>query len=266
MKKLLFFCAFSKKYDSTGFVKCSIVIPARIGSVRFPRKVLANLCGKPIVQHVYENAKAAKITDDISILTDSEDIANVVKSFGGKVLMTSADCKCGADRIASVIDKIDGDLVINVQGDEPLLRPDIIAEVAKLANRSSASIFTPVYKIREQSELDNPNRVKVAVGANMRAVYFSRSPIPFLRDVEKSQWLKKADFWGHIGVYGYIRSVLENYKNFKPSILEQYESLEQLRFLENGYSIDVVVVESSSIGIDFPSDLQIAEEMLRMRQ
>ena len=247
-------------------MKCSIVIPARIGSVRFPRKVLANLCGKPIVQHVYENAKAAKITDDISILTDSEDIANVVKSFGGKVLMTSADCKCGADRIASVIDKIDGDLVINVQGDEPLLKPDIIAKVAKLANRSSASILTPIYKIREQSELDNPNRVKVAVGANMRAVYFSRSPIPFLRDVEKSQWLQKADFWGHIGIYGYTRSVLENYKNLKPSILEQYESLEQLRFLENGYSIDVVVVESSSIGIDFPSDLQVAEEMLRMRQ
>lgn len=243
----------------------SIVIPARIGSTRFPRKILANLSGKPVIQHVYERAIESGITNDITILTDSEEIINVTKSFGAHAIMTSPDCCCGTERIASVLNKISGDFIINIQGDEPLLDPRTIIAIAERAQASTADVITPIFKISDIADIDNPNRVKVAVGHSGRALYFSRSTIPFVRGIEHSQWLQNHTFYGHIGVYGYHRHVLEQYANLKSGLLETAESLEQLRLLENGYKIDTVVVSEPSIGIDTTEDLIKAENFLQRK-
>lgn len=243
----------------------SIVIPARIGSTRFPRKILANLCGKPVIQHVYERAIESGVTSDVTILTDSDEIVNVAKSFGATSIMTSTDCCCGTERIASVLNKTSGDFIINIQGDEPLLDPQTIIAIAERAQSSTADVITPVFKICNIDDIDNPNRVKVAVGFFGQALYFSRSPIPFVRGIEHSQWLQNNTFYGHVGVYGYHRHVLEQYTNLKNGQLETAESLEQLRLLENGYKIDTVVVNKPSIGIDTPEDLIKAEKFLQRK-
>jgi 3-deoxy-manno-octulosonate cytidylyltransferase (CMP-KDO synthetase) len=243
-------------------MKSAITIPARLKSVRFPRKVLANLCGKPVIQRVYEIAQQANITDEIYVLVDSPEVADVVESFGGKSIMTSPDCYCGTERIASVLGQIKADFIINVQGDEPLLDPQALVDINKCAETSSADIVTPIFKITLVSDIDDPSRVKVVVCKNGRALYFSRSPIPFVRGIEKSKWLKKHQFFGHIGVYGYKRATLENYENLVASDLELAESLEQLRFLDNGYTIDTILTGRSTIGIDTPEDLAKAEAYL----
>lgn len=241
----------------------SIVIPARIGSTRFPRKVLANLCGKPVIQHVYERAIQSGITTDITILTDSEEITTIAHSFGAKTIMTSPQCCCGTERIASVLNKIPGDFIINIQGDEPLLDHNIIISIAEHAKSSTADIITPVFKINNLNDIDNPNRVKVAVGVSGQALYFSRSPIPFVRGTERLKLIETHAFYGHIGVYGYHRRVLQQYASLQTGRLETAESLEQLRFLENGYKIDTIKVDTPSIGIDTQEDLIAAEHILQ---
>ncbi len=243
----------------------SIVIPARIGSTRFPRKVLASLCNKPVIQHVYERTIESGITSDITILTDSDEIVNVAKSFGAAAIMTSPDCCCGTERIASVLNKISGNFIINIQGDEPLLDPQTVISTAERAQSSTADVITPIFKICDIDDIDNPNRVKVAVGVSGQALYFSRSPIPFVRGIEHSQWLQNNTFYGHIGVYGYRRHVLEQYTNLKNGQLETAESLEQLRLLENGYKIDTVIVNKPDIGVDTPEDLTKAEDFLQRK-
>ncbi|MDR1413645.1 MAG: 3-deoxy-manno-octulosonate cytidylyltransferase [Puniceicoccales bacterium] len=244
-------------------MKIAIAIPARFASVRFPKKVLADLCGKPMLQHVYEVATKANAAAEIYILVDSEEVATVARSFCGQVLMTSPECCCGTDRIASALDKIDGDFIVNLQGDEPLLDPKILTDLCRHAKVSSADILTPIFKIIDASDINDPARVKVVVRRDGRALYFSRSPIPFLRGVEQQNWIKHHQFFGHIGVYGYRRSVLENYKNLSPSALELAESLEQLKLLDNGYAIDTIMAASPSIGIDTPEDLERAKLHLK---
>ncbi|MDR1595707.1 MAG: 3-deoxy-manno-octulosonate cytidylyltransferase [Puniceicoccales bacterium] len=239
-------------------MKTTIAIPARLASSRFPGKVLADLCGKPVIQWVYEAAQRANIGGSIHILVDSKEVESVAKSFCDSVIMTSPDCHCGTARIVSALDKIDGDFVINIQGDEPLLDSKILAAVSEHAHTSSADIVTPIFKITDAKDIWEPSLVKVAVCRDGRALYFSRSPIPFLRGIERSKWLENFQFFGHIGMYGYRRSVLENYENLHESALELAESLEQLRFLDNGYTIDTIVVNSQTIGVDTPADLQSA--------
>ncbi|MDR1457782.1 MAG: 3-deoxy-manno-octulosonate cytidylyltransferase [Puniceicoccales bacterium] len=247
-------------------MKTIVAIPARLGATRFPRKVLADLGGKPMIQHVYEKAKQANITDEIYVLVDSVAVENVVHSFGGKSIMTSPECHCGTDRIVSVLGQIQADFIMNVQGDEPLLDPQSLIAICERAKTSRADIITPIFKITDFADIDDPSRVKVAVCQSGKALYFSRSPIPFVRGVEKSEWLTHHQFWGHIGVYGYRRAVLENYKNLHASTLESTESLEQLKFLDNGYTIDTVVTKSPTIGIDTPEDLKKATAWLNLRK
>ncbi|MDR2603143.1 MAG: 3-deoxy-manno-octulosonate cytidylyltransferase [Puniceicoccales bacterium] len=247
-------------------MKTIVAIPARLGSTRFPKKVLADLCGKPMVQHVYEKAKQANITDEIYVLVDSVEVEDVVRSFGGKSIMTSSECHCGTDRIVSVLDRVQADFIVNVQGDEPLLDPQSLIAICERAKTSRADIITPIFKIIDFADIDDPSRVKVAVCQSGKVLYFSRSPIPFIRGVEKSEWLTHHQFWGHIGVYGYRRAVLENYKNLHASALESAESLEQLKFMDNGYAIDTVVAKYPTIGIDTPEDLKKATVWLNLRK
>jgi 3-deoxy-manno-octulosonate cytidylyltransferase (CMP-KDO synthetase) len=239
----------------------SIVIPARLNSSRFPKKVLADLHGKPLIQWVYEIGKKANL-GEVYLLIDSVEVADVAESFGANVVMTSPDCSCGTDRAASVVDRIGGDFIINLQGDEPLLDYGILIAVADRARTSSADIVTPIFRMTDAEDLDDPSRVKVAVCHDGRALYFSRSPIPFIRGVERAKWFENYPFFCHIGVYGYRRDVLERYPKFRQSALEVAESLEQLRFLDNGSTIDTVVVTASSFGIDTPEDLVRAKNYI----
>ncbi|MDR3144328.1 MAG: 3-deoxy-manno-octulosonate cytidylyltransferase [Puniceicoccales bacterium] len=236
----------------------AIAIPARLASTRFPRKMLADLCGKPVIQRVYEVAKRANIANGICILTDSEEIRDVAVGFGATAIMTSPDCYCGTDRIASALEKISGDFIINIQGDEPLLDHKILVDMVARAETSSAEIITPIFKITDVADIDDVSLVKVVTRRDGNALYFSRSPIPFVRGVEKSKWLERCDIFGHVGVFGFRRSFLEKYRHLHRSDIELAESLEQLKFLDNGYSIDTIVASRPTIGIDTPEDLEKA--------
>ncbi|MDR1232916.1 MAG: 3-deoxy-manno-octulosonate cytidylyltransferase [Puniceicoccales bacterium] len=247
-------------------MKTIVAIPARLGATRFPKKVLADLDGKPMIQHVYEKAKQANVADDVYVLVDAVEVENAVRTFGGKSIMTSPECHCGTDRIVSVLGQMQADFIINVQGDEPLLDPQSLVDICERAKTSRADIITPIFKITDFADIDDPSRVKVAVCQDGKALYFSRSPIPFVRSVEKSEWLTHHQFWGHIGVYGYRRTVLESYKKLHASPLETAESLEQLKFLDNGYTIDTIVTKCPTIGIDTPEDLKKATAWLNSRK
>jgi 3-deoxy-manno-octulosonate cytidylyltransferase (CMP-KDO synthetase) len=247
-------------------MRTAIAIPARLASVRFPRKILADLCGKPMIQHVYEAVKRSGVSDEIYILVDSAETEDVVKSFGANAIMTSPNCYCGTDRIVSVLDQIGGDFIVNVQGDEPFIDRKILIGIRDRALVSSADIITPIFRITDPADIDDPCRVKVVIKQNGCALYFSRSPIPFIRGVDRSEWLAKGKFFGHIGVYGYRRHTLENYHNLLKSELEAAESLEQLRFLDNGYAIDTAMAERPTIGIDTRDDLQKAIDYIKASQ
>ncbi|MDR1528335.1 MAG: 3-deoxy-manno-octulosonate cytidylyltransferase [Puniceicoccales bacterium] len=247
-------------------MKTIVAIPARLGATRFPKKVLADLNGKPIIQHVYEKAKRANIASDVYVLVDSAEAEDVVGSFGGKSIMTSSECYCGTDRIVSVLDQMQADFIVNVQGDEPLIDPQSLIAICERAKTSRADIITPIFKITDFADIDDPSRVKVVVRQSGNVLYFSRSPIPFVRGVEKSKWLDHHQFWGHIGVYGYRRTVLEHYKDLHASALENTELLEQLKFLDNGYAIDTVIAKCPTIGIDTPEDLKKAMIWLNLRK
>jgi 3-deoxy-manno-octulosonate cytidylyltransferase (CMP-KDO synthetase) len=223
---------------------------------------LADLCGKPVIRHVYEAVARAAITDEIFVLTDAERVVEAVEAFGGRAIMTSPDCSCGTARTASIVGKITGDFIVNVQGDEPLLDHRVLVAMERRARTCAADILTPIYKITDVADLENPSIVKVAVAKSGLALYFSRSPIPFVRGVERTEWLHHHQFFGHMGVYGYRREVLENYGNLPVSELETAESLEQLRFLDGGHTIDTVVAERGSIGVDTPEDLARAKALL----
>jgi 3-deoxy-manno-octulosonate cytidylyltransferase (CMP-KDO synthetase) len=233
--------------------------------MRFPGKILANLCGKPVIRWVYEIAERARVADAIYILVDSEEVETVAREFCPNVIVTPPECYCGTARIVHALDQIDGDFIINVQGDEPLLDHRILVALSERARSSTANIITPIFKIIDESHMDDPSLVKVAVCHNGLALYFSRSPIPFVRGVAKKKWLENFQFFGHIGVYGYRRAVLENYNNLHESALEAAESLEQLRFLDNGYTIDTVVADAPTIGIDTPANLEEARLAMRNR-
>ncbi len=238
------------------------IIPARWHSERFEGKVLANLLGKPLVQHVWESAKQSRILEDVIIATDSEDVIKAVKGFGGKAVYTSKDQPSGTDRIAEVINPIETEVVVNIQGDEPLVHYSMIDGLAgALLENSSVQMATVIKKINDKAEFLNPSVVKVVVDKNGYALYFSRSPIPYARGEEADGKLRHC--YKHIGIYAYTKDFLFTYTNLPKSALEDTEKLEQLRVLENGYRIKTFETEFDTIGVDTPEDLKKAEEILK---
>lgn len=246
-------------------MKFIAIIPARYASTRFPGKPLALLGGIPIIQHVYE--RVSKIIPDTFVATDDERIGHTVDSFGGKYVMTSVHHHSGTDRCEEAVSKtgVSADIVINVQGDEPFITADQIKTLCQCFDDSNTDIATLVKPFTPDmgyEVLKNPNSPKVVIDENNRALYFSRSIIPYLRGIDESDWLLHHTFYKHIGLYAYRRSVLSEITQLSPGILEQAESLEQLRWLENGYCIRVGKTDVETIGIDTPEDLQHAADFL----
>jgi len=232
------------------------VIPARYGAQRFPGKPLMLIAGKPLVQRVYEQARQAQRLDRVVVATDDVRIADAVKKFGGEVVMTPSTCPSGTDRAAEVARQLDCDRIVNIQGDEPLMRPAMIDQLVDgLGDSDMATLARPI----ESAEiLADPNNVKVVFAHNGNALYFSRHPIPFVRDTGAS-----AKHFRHLGIYAYQREFLLKFVQLPQSALEQAEKLEQLRALENGFTIKVLVTPFDSVGVDTPADVQRVEEILR---
>ena len=247
-------------------MKVLTIIPARYASTRFPAKPLALLGGKPIVQRVYE--QVSKVVERVIVATDDERIYNTVVSFGGEVVMTSPDHKSGTDRCTEAYEKLgyEADIVINVQGDEPFVAPEQIEALIGCFDSEAVDIATLVKPFSAESgieALENPNSPKVVMNEQGEAIYFSRSVVPYLRGVERSEWLKYHTFYKHIGIYAFRAKVLNEVTTLEQTPLEKAESLEQLRWLESGYKIKVGVTDIETIGIDTPEDLERAEQFLR---
>jgi 3-deoxy-manno-octulosonate cytidylyltransferase (CMP-KDO synthetase) len=239
-------------------MKTAAIIPARMGSTRFPGKVLANLGGKPIVQWVWERTKASK-ADEVIVASDSEEVIRAVQAFGGNAQMTSPNHPSGSDRIWEVASKLDCDIIINVQGDEPFMEPTVIDQLIDVMQETPApDMATVVVPSTREQIANNPNSPKVVVSADNTALYFSRSPIPFLREGGTDMPLYK-----HWGIYAYSRTALSKFVSLPESPLEKCEKLEQLRALENGMKIKVIKTNFQSIGIDTPEDLVQAEQYLK---
>jgi 3-deoxy-manno-octulosonate cytidylyltransferase (CMP-KDO synthetase) len=241
------------------------ILPARFGSTRFPGKPLVSIQGKPMIQRVFEQVRQCPSITAIRIATDDLRIAEEGARFGAKVVMTSPDCASGTDRCAEVLkmEKEAFDLVINVQGDEPFIRPEQIEELISILISTGADIGTLCRKIELAEDVFNPNVVKCVKSSSHKALYFSRNPIPFVRGADPETWINKAHFFKHIGLYGYKAEVLPLLSALNQSMLETAESLEQLRWLEAGYSIAMGETSFESIGIDTPEDLTKAEAWLQ---
>ena len=234
------------------------VIPARYASSRFPGKPLVDIQGKTMIQRVYEQAMKAKSLSKVIVATDDERIFNHVKSFKGEVMMTSDVHQSGTERCAEVINQLTSeafDAVVNIQGDEPFINPSQIDSVVEVLKKEQFMIATLVKRVHTEGVIHNPNIVKAVFSSEGKALYFSRSPIPYLRNTPTDEWLSKGEFYKHIGLYAYKSSVLKEIALLPPSRLEQLESLEQLRWLENGYAIGIAETDLETIGIDTPEDL-----------
>ena len=239
------------------------IIPARYASTRFPGKPLALLGGKPVIQHVYE--KVAAVLEAAYVATDDERIYDVVKSFGGQVVMTRTDHKSGTDRIEEAIEKIGGewDVVVNVQGDEPFVAKSQLDTICHCFDDPTTQIATLGKPFESMEAVQNPNSPKIVVDNMGFAMYFSRSVIPYGRGKEKSSWLTHYPFLKHLGIYAYRKDVLRQVTQLPQSSLEIAESLEQLRWLQNGFKIKVGTTDVETVGIDTPQDLERAEEFLK---
>jgi 3-deoxy-manno-octulosonate cytidylyltransferase (CMP-KDO synthetase) len=242
------------------------IIPARYASSRFPGKPLAMIGNKPMVQRVYD--QACKILSQVWIATDDKRIFDVVSEFGGKVIMTSPDHLSGTDRCAEAISKIIArsenkiDVVINIQGDEPFIKPEQISLLMECFNDENVELATLVRKVEPGEDLFNPNQPKVILNLKGDAIYFSRAAIPYFRDAEMSVWSKSHIYYKHIGLYAYRTETLKKITRLSRTSLEISESLEQNRWLENGYRIRTAITEWESIGIDTPDDLERAKTLL----
>lgn len=233
------------------------VIPARFASTRFPGKPLVDIQGKSMIRRVYEQALKAKGLHKVVVATDDERIAEELKSFGGEYIMTGTQHQSGTDRCAEVARQLPGfDVLINIQGDEPFIDPAQIDLLASCFADPNVQLATLIKEIHTETELFNPNLPKVVLNACKEAVYFSRQTIPYLRNAEKENWLKAHLFYKHIGIYGYTAVVLQEITALPPSSLEIAESLEQLRWIENGYAIQTRVTDIETMAIDTPEDLK----------
>jgi 3-deoxy-manno-octulosonate cytidylyltransferase (CMP-KDO synthetase) len=242
------------------------IIPARYASTRFPGKPLADIKGKPMIQYVYEQAKKCKALTEVAVATDDKKIESAVKKFGGKVVMTSGKHESGTDRCYEALQKLlpfkkgdrrnSFDAIINIQGDEPFIHPEQISKVANCFKDKNVQLATLVMKLNSIHELTNHNTVKVVINKKKEAIYFSRTAIPYYRGEDFSEWLKLHTYYKHIGIYGYRTDILAEITKLERSPLEIAESLEQLRWLENGYRIAVEFTDFESHSIDTPEDLK----------
>lgn len=242
-------------------MKFLAVIPARYASTRFPGKPLALIGDKPMIQHVYEQAK--KAVEDVVVATDDKRIYDAVEAFGGKVLLTSDKHRSGTDRCFEALQKMSGeyDVLINIQGDEPFIQPEQIETLKACFTDPKTEIATlikPFDKDALWDDLSSPNTPKVVVNKRMEAMFFSRSVIPYLRGTDRTKWLNTHTYYKHIGLYAYKTNILAKITDLEPSALEKAENLEQLRWLENGYSIKVGITHQQTIGVDTPEDLEKA--------
>ncbi|MFM7023866.1 MAG: 3-deoxy-manno-octulosonate cytidylyltransferase [Flavobacteriales bacterium] len=233
------------------------IIPARYASTRFPGKPLIDIQGKSMIQRVYEQASKCKSLSAVVVATDDDRIFSHVQSFGGKVVMTSFDHPSGTDRCMEALQKFGGnyDVVVNIQGDEPFIQPEQLEQLISCFNSADAQIATLAKKIDIVEDLLNVNLPKIIFNQNHTALYFSRSPIPGQKTMNHKAWLKAHTYYRHIGLYGYRTEVLNEITKLQPSPLEKTESLEQLRWLEAGYTIKVGITELETVAIDTPEDL-----------
>jgi len=242
------------------------IIPARFASTRFPGKPLADIAGTSMVQRVYNKAEQAESLSKVMVATEDRKVFDHVKGFGGNVIMTSPDHRSGTDRCYEALRR-DGkfyDFVINIQGDEPFISPKQIDVLAGSLSHK-VELATLVKRIGSPKDLRNPNVVKVILNYRKEAIAFSRSPIPFIRDFPEKDWIQHHTFYKHIGIYAYRSDILDSITKLKPSVLEKAESLEQLRWIENAYSIKVTETALESKGIDTPEDLEVALKELEGR-
>lgn len=235
------------------------IIPARYASTRFPGKPLADVKGKPMIQRVYEQAKKCKALAEVIVATDDHRIETAVKKFGGKSVITSSEHESGTDRCYEALKKIGREsfgAVINIQGDEPFIEPEQITMVANCFKDKNVQIATLVIKLKSLHELTNHNTVKVVLNKNNEAIYFSRTAIPYYRGENFSDWLNIHTYYKHLGIYGYRTDILAEITKLERSSLEIAESLEQLRWLENGYRIKAGITNVESVAVDTPEDLK----------
>ena len=248
--------------DKEAEIKVVAIIPARYQSNRFPGKPLAEICGKPMIQHVYERALASPLLSRVAVATDDERIAEAVHGFGGEVVMTRDDHVSGTDRLAEAATKMEipeHDVVVNIQGDQPLFPSEVVAQVAQpLIDDPALPMSTLIYKIIRPEEIDDPNHVKTVFDRHGMALYFSRASIPFQRDPAQPP---PPTYYKHLGFYAYRKGFLVTFVGLPEGEWERFEKLEQLRALEYGYGIKVVLTEHDSVEVDTPADARRVEEM-----
>lgn len=233
------------------------IIPARYDSTRFPGKPLVDIGGMSMIQRVYNQAKHASCLNEVIVATDDERIAEHVRNFAGNVILTEKHHQSGTDRCGEVISKISGfDIAINIQGDEPFINPQQIELLASCFEEQSTQIATLVHQVLSEDDLFNENKPKVVLNNALEAIYFSRQAIPFLRGYAKKDWLNNLTYYNHIGIYGYRTEVLRELIQLPKSILEEAESLEQLRWIDNGYRIKTAISSHANDAIDTPEDLE----------
>ncbi|MEI8133554.1 MAG: 3-deoxy-manno-octulosonate cytidylyltransferase [bacterium] len=244
-------------------MKSAIIIPSRLGSTRLPRKPLQMIAGMTLIERVYRQCKLARGIDMVVVATDSDEIAKHVNSFGAGAIMTPEDCPNGTDRVAYAARHLadDIDIIMNVQGDEPLIEQEVIEKMRASFEDAQVQIATPVAPILNLEDVTNPNIVKVVTDKSDNVMYFSRSTIPFDRDNQS-----RMQYWRHIGLYGFRRKILEEIRHLPSTELEEIEKLEQLKWLYHGYNIRAVQVENASIEVNTPADVRKVEEILRKKK
>jgi len=251
---LVFFRRFR---DYFCFVKIIALIPARYAATRFPGKLMMPLGHKTIIRHTYDNTVATGLFDEVNVVTDSEIIFKEIISGGGKAIMSRRPHESGSDRIAEAAEDLDAEVVVNVQGDEPFINKPVLEKIVSCFNDKNVQVASVMQQINDPSQLTNPNIVKVVVDKNGDALYFSRAVIPYQRDADAT-----AVYYKHIGVYAFRKKTLLDFTRWPVAKLEAIEKLEQLRYLENGIKIKMVITDFSGVGIDSPEDLEKAKRLL----
>jgi 3-deoxy-manno-octulosonate cytidylyltransferase (CMP-KDO synthetase) len=238
------------------------VVPARLGSTRFPGKVLAPICGRPLLQHVFERLTEAGRVDEVMVATDSDEVAEIAASFGGRVAMVREPCGTGSDRVAAAVRDVEADVVINLQADQPMIDPaDIDRTVAALEAEDRLDLVTLAFGANDREGYESPDVVKVVAGTGGRALYFSRSPVPHAVGSEGLRPL----YLHHVGIYCFRRAALERFASLDSGQLEQRESLEQLRAIENGMAVGLVITDAQTVSVDRPGDVAVVERRMQAR-
>jgi 3-deoxy-manno-octulosonate cytidylyltransferase (CMP-KDO synthetase) len=241
----------------------TVIIPARLESSRFPRKLLADLQGKPVIQHTVERIQHMKQDKKIIIATDALEIQELAKMWNVSCLLTSSSCCNGTERIAELLPQLAGNFFMNVQADEILINSTLLDVLANTLLSTACDLITPIFEIQKIQDLISPHLIKTILNSQGHAIYFSRTPIPYIQNVVMDEWMNRHIFWGHIGVYGYSRRALEAYKKETPSSLEIAESLEQLRFLNTQFYFNTLLTDHVKIAINTPEDLKLAHKYLQ---